>query len=378
MTTNALPFLRTLAPLLRSYEEHLQAWLAVPPTVPRSLVQATELATAAEELVAKSAALHMDQPILNILFMGGTGVGKSSLLNALAGAAVAQASFLRPTTREAVVYHHESIAPQTLDPLLQKCRRATHRREALLQKILIDTPDLDSNDRENRDRLAELLPVADVVLYVGSQEKYHDQLGWQLFQNQQQRRAFAFILNKWDRASDTSTTGKRPDEDWLEDLRQEGYAEPRLFRTQAQAWIDCPPGTVPQNLAPGEQFAELQQWLELGLTRLEVEAVKARGVGQLLEHLQKLLRSAKPADLVILMPEVRSRWSTILHQEADATAEILVSSMEPLQSDIEHHFLATGRQRFRGFMAAYLRATTRLRYVGTRISERQVLRRPGN
>ena len=31
-----------------------------------------------------------------------------------------------------------------------------------------------------------VLPVADVVLYVGSQEKYHDEIGWQLFLQQRQ------------------------------------------------------------------------------------------------------------------------------------------------------------------------------------------------
>ena len=35
----------------------------------------------------------------------------------------------------------------------------------------------------------------------------------------------------------------------------------------------------------------------MGLTRLEIEAIKARGVGQLLQQLEEALQSASPPDL---------------------------------------------------------------------------------
>src|SRR5207342_1325189 len=160
-------------------------------------------------------ALEQEKPLLVILLMGGTGVGKSTLLNALAGGAIAHASFARPTTRDPVVYYHESVKTERLDPALKHCRLAQHDRPALEQKILVDTPDLDSNDLANREKLIRLLPVADIVLYVGSQEKYHDKLGWELFLEQRQRRAFAFVLNKWDRCIHPGAVGMRPDEDLL-------------------------------------------------------------------------------------------------------------------------------------------------------------------
>jgi putative ribosome biogenesis GTPase RsgA len=43
---------------------------------------------------------------LIVAFMGGTGVGKSSLLNRLAGQAIAKAGIERPTSREVTLYHH--------------------------------------------------------------------------------------------------------------------------------------------------------------------------------------------------------------------------------------------------------------------------------
>ena len=120
----------------------------------------------------------------------------------------------------------------------------------------------------NRERLFAVLPVADIVLYVGSQEKYHDRVGWDLFRAQRKRRAFAFVLNKWDRCQEPAA-GLRPDEDLLADLKREGFAEPKLFRTTARKPGSMPGRTRrPPDLPPGEQFADLRDWLELGLTRL--------------------------------------------------------------------------------------------------------------
>src|SRR5207244_4744779 len=135
------------------------------------------------------------------------------------------------TTRDPVVYYHSGLRTERLDPSLRHCRLAPHDRPALEYKVLVDTPDLDSNDLANREKLVRLLPVADIVLYVGSQEKYHDQLGWELFRDQRRRRAFAFVMNKWDRCLHPGASGLRPDEDLLLDLKREGFEDPLLFRT---------------------------------------------------------------------------------------------------------------------------------------------------
>ena len=182
------------------------------------MVTTATLEGMANDLVRQAEALEAERPLLVVMLMGGTGVGKSTLLNALAGGAVAQASFQRPTTRDPVVYYHESVKPENFDPLLRTCRLASHDRPALQHKILVDTPDLDSNATIHREIVRQMLPVADVVLYVGSQEKYHDQIGWDVFLQQRKRRAFGFVLNKWDRCLHAGAAGKRPDEDLLEDL----------------------------------------------------------------------------------------------------------------------------------------------------------------
>lgn len=359
------PLLRTLAPLLRGLDRRLRSWLDTRRRFPLSMLQRAELEGVANDLTRQADALDVDKPLLVVMLMGGTGVGKSTLLNALAGAPIAQSSFARPTTRDPVVYYHHSVRTERLDPALRLCRLVHHERPGLEQKVIVDTPDLDSNDLSNREKLLALLPVADVVLYVGSQEKYHDQIGWELFKEQRQRRAFAFVLNKWDRCV-TNESGLRPDEDLLRDLKAEGFTDPLVFRTCAQAWLDSPNPSVP----PGEQFPLLKNWLELGITRLEIEAVKARGVGQLLSQFERTAEATRPPDLSATVQPVCDAWDRTLAEEAAVQTEVMVGTLEPYRTEIEHHFSVEGQKKFRGFMSGYLRFSTMLKYAGSRLRDK--------
>jgi energy-coupling factor transporter ATP-binding protein EcfA2 len=371
------PLLRRLANDLRKLEASLRRWLDAKHTYPRPAEACATLEMIGLDLRRQADALDVDQPLLIIMLMGGTGVGKSTLLNALAGGAIARASFARPTTTDPVVYYHESVQPERLDPALRYCHLAMHDRPALQQKVIVDTPDIDSNVLAHRETLERLLPVADVVLYVGSQEKYHDRLVWEKFLQQRQRRAFAFVLNKWDRCLHAGASGLRPDEDLLRDLEAQGFKDPLLFRTCAQAWVDKANGDGDVELPEGEQFPDLVRWIEMGLTGLEIVAVKNRGVSLLLQQLEQTLQSVQPPDLTEKAAATRAAWERDLAEEATAATDVLLNTLQPYQREIEHHFTVQGYRRFHGLMAAYFNLWTKMKYLGSTLRDRvSLLPRP--
>ncbi|HEX8927636.1 MAG TPA: hypothetical protein VGA45_01870, partial [Actinomycetota bacterium] len=85
---------------------------------------------------------------------GGTGSGKSSMLNALAGTTVSPVGAVRPVTGEPVAWVPADQADE-LRPLLEWIgveRVVTHRDQRFDDLCLIDLPDYDSVERGHRAR----------------------------------------------------------------------------------------------------------------------------------------------------------------------------------------------------------------------------------
>jgi GTP-binding protein EngB required for normal cell division len=111
-----------------------------------------------------------------LALVGGTGVGKSSLLNALAGGVVSAASARRPTTGTPLAWVAES-ARDEIAPLLRwlDVRDVRdHANGAFANVAILDLPDVDSTTAEHRARVDELLPRVDAVVWVADPEKYRD------------------------------------------------------------------------------------------------------------------------------------------------------------------------------------------------------------
>jgi hypothetical protein len=348
----ASPF-DAIAKELESLNSQLNEWLQQPHRYPIAEDRRKALENDVRDISRQATALRSERPYLVVMLMGGTGVGKSSLLNALARGTIAEAAFTRPTTREPIVYLHQDSDPERLDPALRHCRLVRHHQSGLEYKVLVDTPDLDSNETLHRERFQAVLPTADIVLYVGSQEKYHDQAGWELFLQQRERRAFAFILNKWDRCLAASTTGVRPDQDLLRDLKQAGFSNPLLFRTCAFAWTLA--NGPPQKLPDGEQFLALMAWLEQGLTKREIEAIRNKGIAQLLEQLKPTLQEIQPPDVQDAAAKTWDAWRQTLRDEVRVQTDLLLACLAPHQKTIERRFSASIGHPFRGAMGLYAR-----------------------
>jgi GTP-binding protein EngB required for normal cell division len=106
---------------------------------------------------------------------GGTGSGKSSLFNSIAGTELSTAGARRPTTG---VAHACVWGQENADPLLDWLavpRRHHHASETELEGlVLVDLPDSDSTEQAHRIEVDRLVELVDLMVWVLDPQKYAD------------------------------------------------------------------------------------------------------------------------------------------------------------------------------------------------------------
>lgn len=164
---------------------------------------------------------------LVVAFFGGTGVGKSSLLNRLAGEDVAKTGVERPTSREVTLYIHDTIQLSNLpdDLPVEQIKVAKHHDQQWKDVAWIDMPDIDSVEQNNRHIVETWLPHVDLLVYVVSPERYRDERGWRFLQSQGTGHGWVFVMNQWDRGDPSQI------DDMRTLLANSGFDDPVFFRT---------------------------------------------------------------------------------------------------------------------------------------------------
>ena len=187
-----------------------------------------------------------------LALVGGTGVGKSSLLNALAGERVSNASARRPTTDVSVAWV-PSKARSDLEQLLKwlAVGEIREHEDGDTGVAILDLPDIDSVDQAHRDRVELLLPKVDSVVWVTDPEKYHDAVLHDDFLRRWIPRLDrqAIVVNKSDRL--------RGDE--INEVRRD--LERDVATSLAVAGRRPPPVIVTSALDGRSDLQELRRWL---------------------------------------------------------------------------------------------------------------------
>ena len=170
--------------------------------------------------------------VLVVAFAGGTGSGKSSLINAIVGSPVAVTGAVRPTTDEARAVIPQ-MNPDQYDRLLSELD-VTERitSVALESTILVDLPDFDSVVASHRHIAESVLPVVDAVVWVVDPEKYADTIihGEFLANLVPYEDQFIFVLNQADRLGEAVVPVM---EDLEQLLESDGFIEPVVVSTIA-------------------------------------------------------------------------------------------------------------------------------------------------
>jgi len=206
--------------------------------------------------------------LLVVALVGGSGVGKSTLLNALAGDLLAETSEFRPCTAVPTVYH-----PPGADVPFQEWHCVSG--SALEHLVLIDTPDSDTIEREHRETVIQALSHCDLIMVCGSPEKYLDEATWSLLRPIQNQRAIVCVETK----ADLRTESVR--DHWLARMQDEGFEVAQYFRLSARRTLDRK--LAGQAATPDElDFAALEAFLHTELTRERIGRIKRSNVSGLL------------------------------------------------------------------------------------------------
>ncbi|MCK4727581.1 MAG: GTPase domain-containing protein, partial [Desulfobacterales bacterium] len=143
---------------------------------------------------------------------------KSTIFNAFCGKRLSETGVERPKTSGPIVYAHQEcpITNGFPFPSVQvehqafedsRCRPTTgtpgcllvlqHNRQDCSHIVVVDTPDLDSVEAENRQIAEDFYLLSDAVVFVTSQEKYADDVPYQfLLRVIQGEKPLFFLINK--------------------------------------------------------------------------------------------------------------------------------------------------------------------------------------
>ncbi|MGV6858074.1 MAG: GTPase [bacterium] len=264
----------------------------------------------ADELFSASG----ERPLI-IAFFGGTGVGKSTLLNRLAGENVATAGVERPTSKEVTLYLHRDFQIHQLPDTLptEHTRIRYHDDDSRRAVAWLDLPDIDSTAQEHRRIVERWLPYIDWLVYVVSPERYHDDIGWRFLQQRREQHHWLFVINHWDQGTPEQT------DDFRQRLLNEGFEDPTVLTT------DCGPQPVE------DDFLQLEKTINHAIREYGLSFLQAQGEHARLKELQGVIQELAAA---LGAPEqwtqAEQAWKSRAHQRLQTLEQELKTNAQAI------------------------------------------------
>jgi len=288
---------------------------------------------------------HPDAPLL-VVVAGGSGAGKSTTVNTLAGRAVSTPGVLRPTTRvPTLVCHPDEHGWFDDDRLLPdlvrvsadaassddsgRALRITTSDQLPTGIALLDTPDIDSVELRNHEIADQALDAADAWIWLATVRTYADQVGMDYLRLARLRQALTAVAITQARHDERSEV--EPD---VTRLLTEAGVHPDLM-------VFIPYAEVVDGQLPPDTVTTLRTWLDdLAGSAAERRAVRERALEGLRaaahDELRPVLAAAEAEiraaqELEALVAERFAGVATGLERDLDAGLPLRTEILERWQ-----------------------------------------------
>jgi len=264
-----------------------------------------------------------ERPLI-VAFFGGTGVGKSSLLNRLAGGEIARVGVERPTSHEVTLYlHHDyQLAELPAELPLEETLVAYHDDDNRRLIAWLDLPDIDSVEQHHRALVQAWLPYVDWLVYVVSPERYQDDTGWRFVQQRGARHAWLFVMNQWDQGVQEQV------DDFRDRLQREGVADPVILRTSCSTDL------------PDDDFGQLEVTINQAIQAYGLEVLQRFGLQTRFHELYLVGEQQQKRLSGFPLDGLKSGWETLcshrlseIEDELQTNRRLFVQGLNP-QEDI--------------------------------------------
>jgi hypothetical protein len=279
--------------------------------------------------------VRIEAPLV-VATLGGTGTGKSSLVNALVGTTVTTTGRQRPTTRQPILITRPDLRPELLGIRADQVEWVTRDTPALRDLVLLDCPDPDTtedsdNPTSNTALLRSLLPHCDVLLVATTQQKYRSARVSEELAAAAPGARLVFVQTHADVDDDIRT-------DWRQMLGSDYLVGEMFFVDSLAALADAEAGVEPRG-----EFGRLAQFLARQLSGAAGTRIRRANFLDLVEQ----TLAACAARLDAALPAVARLETAIDEQRARLAVQ--------LSGQLSEELLATRRtweQRLLGEIAS--------------------------